>query len=76
MYAEGRGVHQDDTEAVQWFRQAAEQGNALGQYHLGLSYAEGVGLDKDDSEAMHWLKKAAEQGFTAAQDYLQQVEAL
>ena len=29
MYAKGQGVRQDDAQAVQWFRKAAEQG--LGQ---------------------------------------------
>ena len=27
MYEQGKGVAQDQEEAVQWFRQAAEQGN-------------------------------------------------
>ena len=30
-YAEGRGVPQDDTEAVKWFRKAADQGSAAAQ---------------------------------------------
>ena len=29
MYANGRGVPQDDTEAVKWFRKAAEQDYAM-----------------------------------------------
>src|SRR5215831_11231228 len=29
MYEQGRGVAQNDVEAVQWFRKAAAQGNAL-----------------------------------------------
>ncbi|MGA8691150.1 MAG: hypothetical protein WB662_14885 [Methyloceanibacter sp.] len=28
---------QDDTEALQWFSRAANQGNALAQYNLGVS---------------------------------------
>jgi len=28
MYAEGRGVPQDDAEAVRWYGLAAEQGHA------------------------------------------------
>ena len=28
MYSFGRGVAQDDAEAVRWYRKAAEQGNA------------------------------------------------
>ena len=39
MYGAGRGVPQDDAEAVQWFRQAAEQGYAEAQYNLGIMYA-------------------------------------
>ncbi|MFP6744197.1 MAG: SEL1-like repeat protein [Alphaproteobacteria bacterium] len=27
MYADGRGVRQDDAEAARWFRKAAEQGD-------------------------------------------------
>ena len=40
-YAEGRGVPQDDGEAVHWYRLAAEQGLAVTQSNLGSMYAEG-----------------------------------
>ena len=35
MYSVGRGVPEDDAEAVKWYRKAAEQGNAAAQYNLG-----------------------------------------
>ncbi len=35
MYDVGRGVPQDDVEAVVWYRQAAEQGHASAQHSLG-----------------------------------------
>jgi len=35
MYAEGEGVAQDYQEAVRWYRLAAEQGHASGQFSLG-----------------------------------------
>ena len=35
MYFNGRGVAQDDAEAVAWYRRAAEQGFANAQYNLG-----------------------------------------
>ena len=38
MYAEGRGVPQDETEAVRWFRLAADQGHAAASYFLGGLY--------------------------------------
>ena len=37
MYAEGQGVQKDEAQAVQLFRQAAEQGNDRGQYNLGAA---------------------------------------
>jgi uncharacterized protein len=36
MYADGRGVTQDDGQAVSWFRKAAEQGDAVAQNNLGV----------------------------------------
>ena len=44
MCRDGRGVAQDDGEAVTWFRRAAEQGNASGQFNLGLMYENGRGV--------------------------------
>ena len=38
-YAAGRGVPQDDAEAVAWYRLAAEQGHAHAQLSLGFVYA-------------------------------------
>ena len=43
MYTEGRGVPQDDAEAIAWYRRAAEQGNADAQFNLGWMYANGRG---------------------------------
>ena len=56
------GVPQDDTEAVQWYRLAAEQGYAKAQFNLGLMYAKGRGGPQDDTEAVRWYRLAAEQG--------------
>jgi len=57
----------DPTEAVRWFRKAADQGDPDGQYRLGSAYASGVGVREDKSEAAKWYLKAAEQGLTIAQ---------
>ena len=35
MYANGRGVPQDDAEAIAWYRRSAEQGQAGAQVNLG-----------------------------------------
>ena len=70
MHAEGRGVPQDDGEAVQWYRKAAEQGLAEAQVKLGAMYATGRGVPQDDGEAVQWYRKAAEQGLAKAQSHL------
>ncbi len=62
MYSTGRGVPQDDSEAVRWYRLAAEQGLAEAQYTLGVAYSEGRGVPQDHVQAYMWLNLAAAQG--------------
>lgn len=67
IYYEGRGVPQDEVEAVCWFRRAAQQGHAEAQFMLGVAYDEGRGVPQDNVEAVRWWHRAAEQGDSAAQ---------
>ena len=67
MYAAGRGVPQDDVEAVAWYRKAAEQGLANAQFSLGEMYREGRSVPQDDAEAVAWFRTAAEQDHADAQ---------
>ena len=67
MYEFGEGVERDYAEAVKWYRRAAEQGYALGQYCLGDMYDNGKGVTQNYAEAMKWYRKAADQGNTSAQ---------
>ena len=59
MYRDGKGVLQDDTQAVAWFRQAVDQGNAEAQSNLGGMYSLGAGVPQDDVEAHKWYNLAA-----------------
>lgn len=70
LYAEGRGVAKDDTEASKWYRKAADQGYAAAQRSLGDMYLRDQGVSKDEVEAVKWFLKAAEQGDAPAQDRL------
>ena len=67
MYASGRGVLEDDAEAVRWYRLAAEQGHADAQFNLGVKYDFGEGVPLDDAEAVKWYRLAADQGLANAQ---------
>lgn len=60
----------DERKAFEWFKKAAEQGNAEGQFFLGCSYSAGIGVEEDQSKAIEWLEKAAEQENADAQNKL------
>jgi TPR repeat protein len=60
-------VAKDETEAVEWYRKAAEQGNVDAQFRLGVWYRHGTGVAKDETEAVVWYRKAAEQNNALAQ---------
>ena len=60
----------DKALAVQWFRKAADQGNAGGQFMLGNMYDNGQGVPQDYVLAMQWYRKAADQGDAMAQNNL------
>ena len=47
MYYKDRGVPQSDTEALKWYRLAADQGFSSAQYCLGVMYANGQGVPKN-----------------------------
>jgi len=57
-----RDIKAVQEQAVDWFRKAAEQDNARGQWFLGQCYENALGVDKDDVEAFKWYEKAADQG--------------
>jgi uncharacterized protein len=59
LYAIGRGVPQNYTQAAIWYRRAAEQGHPAAQYQLGLLYDKGHGVPEDVVEAEKWLILAA-----------------
>jgi len=59
MYDTGRGVPQDDAEAVRWYRLAVDQGDADAQTNLGVMYATGAGVPQDDVQAHMWFNLAA-----------------
>lgn len=51
-------------------RQAAEGGDALAQYRLGVMYGLGLGVPQDYAEAVKWYGKAAASGEARAQSNL------
>ena len=75
MYAKGRGVRQDNVEAVRWYRQAATQGLAQAQYNLGVEYETGRGVHQDLALAQEWYGKACQNGDQDGCDNYQRLKA-
>ena len=59
--------NEDYDQAVKYFQEAAEQGNADAQCNLGHCYNNGYGVRQDHKQAVYWFRKAAEQGNADAQ---------
>ena len=51
-------------------REAAEKGDRMAEFSIGLAYAKGVGVPKDLEAAHKWYVKAAEQDYGNAQNNL------
>jgi TPR repeat protein len=75
IYAAGDGVGKDPAKAAEWYRKAADRGNASAMVFLGAAYAQGSGVPKDLAEAAKWLRKAADAGNAVAMDGLGQMYA-
>ncbi len=61
---------EEDKEALEWYRKASEQGDAAGEYGLGMEYATGEGVAKDVAQALHWVRRAADKNFLLAVETL------
>lgn len=66
-YADGKGVTQNYSNAVEYLRQAAARGYAPAETGLGSCYARGLGVKEDYAEAVQWYRQAAGQGDALAQ---------
>ena len=70
LYRNGRGVEQNDREALIWLSKAAQQGMLDAQYNTGLMYMEGRGVAVSKQEAFQWWELAASKGHAPSQHNL------
>jgi TPR repeat protein len=55
------------SEALEFYKKAADRGYAPAYYGLAILYSEGNGVPLDERAAITWYRKAAESGFAGAQ---------
>jgi hypothetical protein len=60
MYAIGKGVEQNWTEAAKWWTKAAEAGHVLAATNLSMVYRGVPGVRGDPAKSEQWAKFAAE----------------
>lgn len=63
----GVGGETNQSAAVELYRQAADGGHALSQFHLGVAYGNGAGVTRNERRAADWLARAAAAGIPDAQ---------
>jgi TPR repeat protein len=82
MYCDGKGVAKDSDESDKWYRMAAEGGDVLSQWWMGMRAGTRVVLrdghyvgQQDWAEAAKWFRMAAEQGHAMSQCLLGDIYA-
>ena len=64
----GKNAKPDYTQALYWYRKAAEAGDTQSKAQLGLIFSEGgYGVTRNPDEAAKWFREAAEEGNSTAQ---------
>ena len=64
------------TEAVAWFRKAADQGHGKAQYQMGVCCEKGLGTELNRGSALMWYRKAKAKGESQAQPAIDRIETL
>ena len=68
------GVVQSWTEAIRWYKTAAEQKSPRAQHNLAWCYENGKGVAKDLAKALELYQAAAEQGYQEASEALERLK--
>jgi TPR repeat protein len=66
-------VPQTYGDAMRWYRDAAEAGDAKAMFYLGLTMEQGLRAGADAREAVAWYRRSADGGFALAQFKLGQL---
>lgn len=65
-YRDGKGVAQDDAEAMKWAHMAADAGHAEAQDFVGFAYLRGAVVKRNAALAFAYFKEAADESAQAA----------
>ena len=74
MYKYGTGINEDSSQAVFWYKKAAERGNTKAQLNLAVMYASGEGILENFVLAYKWANLAAARGNENAREMKNEVK--
>jgi TPR repeat protein len=69
-YAKGRGIEQNISKALYWYKRAAANGEVSAQYNLAEHLRTDDGIEQDYKMSLFWFRKAAEKNYQSAQNNL------
>jgi TPR repeat protein len=70
LYSKGIGRRADSKKAFEFWRKAAERGDAKGMFNIAMCYYNGHGVEKSEKDHVEWMGKAADKGLLLAKmDY-------
>ena len=76
QYENGLSVVENYSEAMKWYRKAAQGDSIAALYNIGSLYEAGLGVTRDMVEARKWYEQAAAKGYTAAEIRIEQIKEL
>ena len=62
-----KNIEQNDRDATYNWKKAAERGNSIGLYKLGLCYKYNIGVEQNGKESIRYITKSAKKGYNYAQ---------
>lgn len=69
-YEDGLVVGKNPGKAMVWYSRAAENGDPVAQYKLGLIHFYGRGVDIDRAKGLQWVTESAERGNADAEYFM------
>lgn len=70
---QAKGIKKDIEKAFEWYKEAADNGNADAQYWCGYCYLCGMGTLRNTKKVLDYFKKATKQGHVRARIHLQYI---
>ena len=71
MYYDGKGTAKNPSEALKWWKKAADMGSLLAMNNIATLYYDGAdGIPENRMEGKKWMRKAADLGYMVAQGNL------